>query len=174
MNNQKGVGMIEVIIAMLILAMAVVGFALLQYRSLEMGAEALKKVEAMSVARDLGERMYAHKVSYMNQAGTGLTAGGSITSCTTLTNNQQTTFNFCNSNNFVAKDVADVRRIAAQKGLEINLLPCPATDNQRQCVYVSWGGTLASQDDENENACTEESTFVYKAGAKCIVMEAFS
>ena len=45
MKYQNGVGLMEVIIAMLLLAIAVLGFALLQYRSLELGGQALKKVE---------------------------------------------------------------------------------------------------------------------------------
>ena len=70
MKYQKGVGLIEVIMSVLVLGLAVLGFITLQYRSLELASEALKKVEAVNLASNLAERMYVNRTkAYTNADG---------------------------------------------------------------------------------------------------------
>ena len=66
MNKQKGVGLIEIIASLVILAIAAMGFVALQYRTLEMASESLSRVEAVNIARNLSERMYVSRTSYTN------------------------------------------------------------------------------------------------------------
>lgn len=159
MKYQNGVGLMEVIVAMLLLGIAVLGFALLQYRSLSMGEQALRKIEAVSVARNLSERMY------FNRSGTykGITA----------TDTAVCLKDYCDANNFAKKDIADITKIASLKGMTVAVLGCPDTKNLRNCIYVAWDETTATQSDSDNYACTNSSKFMYKPDAHCTVVEAF-
>ncbi|WP_287907927.1 type IV pilus modification protein PilV [Acinetobacter sp.] len=170
MKYQKGVGLMEVIIAMLLLAVAVLGYAVMQYRSIELGGQALKKVEAMTLARNLGERMYVNKAAYLSTYKSGISEKGVVSSCVSSGKN----VTYCSAVNFAKKDLADINALAQQKNMEVDILPCPNTVNQRNCIYVAWDDTKATQDDEKDDvACTDKSKFIYKPSAHCIVVEAY-
>lgn len=171
MKYQNGVGLMEVIIAMLLLAVGVLGFSLLQYRSLEAGGQALKKVEAMTLARNLGERMYVNKTAYDGIYKKGIDQKGNVSSCSTDDEGKTT---YCSFDVFAQKDLADIAALAAEKDMRINVLPCPDTKNNRNCIYVAWDETQAIQDDAKADiACTNKTAFSYKPEAHCIVVEAY-
>ncbi|NNH34839.1 type IV pilus modification protein PilV [Acinetobacter sp. NIPH 2377] len=167
MRNQHGVGLIEVIIAVLVLAIAILGSIAMQYRSLELATQALKKVEAVNLASNLAERMYVNRASYTGASG--LVAKGGLSDC--ITNEEDE--NFCDLNAFAKKDIADIEEIASQKNMKIDVLPCPDTKNERRCIYVAWDETEASQGSENDNACTTDKSFSYLPDTKCVVVETF-
>ena len=60
-NKQQGVGLIEVLVALLILAIGVMGFIALQYRAIEATAESGSRIQAINLARDLAERMRVNR-----------------------------------------------------------------------------------------------------------------
>ena len=60
---QKGVGLVEVLVALLILALGVLGFAALQLRALDAAQEATEQTIAMNTARDLAERMRVNRAA---------------------------------------------------------------------------------------------------------------
>jgi type IV pilus assembly protein PilV len=159
MKYQNGVGLMEVIVAMLLLGIAVLGFALLQYRSLSMGEQALRKIEAVNVARNLSERMYFNRL--------GTYKGVSSTETSKCLNA------YCTADEFAKKDIADVSELATAKNMTVAVLSCPDTKNLRNCIYVAWDETKASQSDTDDAACTEEKKFKYKPSAHCVVVEAF-
>ncbi|RZG74357.1 type IV pilus modification protein PilV [Acinetobacter sp. WCHAc060025] len=159
MKYQKGVGLMEVIVAMLLLGIAVLGFALLQYRSLEMGEQSLRKIEATNIARSLSERMFFNR-------------GGDYKGVTS-TDTTKCLKTYCDADSFAKKDIADITQLAATKNMKVAIFSCPNTKNSRNCIYVAWDETTATQSDKDDNACTETTTFKYKTGARCIVVEAF-
>lgn len=158
MNYQKGVGLIEILASMLILAIAVLGFVALQYRSLEVASEALKRVEAINLARNLAERIYVNKSAYLDYQDVASSAG-STSSCLNVG---------CDDGSFAAKDMADITTQAEVSNMKVGVDVCPDTSNGRQCVFVAWDDTEAEK-----GSCTETDKFVYKASAKCVVVEAF-
>lgn len=145
-NSQKGVGLIEIIASLTILAIAIMGFVALQYRTLEMASESLSRVEAVNIARNLSERMYVSRSSYKD--------------CVE---------DECSASGFAATDWTEMHDIASERGMGIGVFTCPATSNGRQCIYVAWGGTAPEP-----GSCTETDEFKYKSDAKCVVMEAFN
>ena len=159
MKYQNGVGLMEVIVAMLILGIAVLGFALLQYKSLSMGEQALRKIEAVSIARNLSDRMYFNR--------DGAYKGVSSTDTSKCLNT------YCTADEFALKDIADVTQLAKRKNMTVAVLSCPDTKNSRNCIYVAWDETTASQSNSDAAACTEADKFKYKSGAHCVVVEAF-
>lgn len=161
MKYQQGVGLMEVIVAMLLLGIAVLGFALLQYKSLGMGEQALRKIEAVNIARNLSERMY------FNRSGTYKDVSSTdTTKCLSLSAD-------CTANEFALKDIADVTQLAKNKNMTVAILSCPDTKSLRNCIYVAWDETKASQSNSDAAACTEADKFKYKSGARCVVVEAF-
>ena len=56
-NVQKGVGLTEVMVALLLLSVAVLGFIGLQVRASGAGNEAFARTQAMAIAQDLAERV---------------------------------------------------------------------------------------------------------------------
>jgi type IV pilus assembly protein PilV len=58
---QKGVGLVEVLVALLLLAVGVLGFTLLQVSALNSSIEASKRIQAMSLAKDIAERIRANQ-----------------------------------------------------------------------------------------------------------------
>ncbi|WP_180177034.1 type IV pilus modification protein PilV [Acinetobacter sp. YH12039] len=159
MKYQNGVGLMEVIVAMLILGIAVLGFALLQYKSLSMGEQALRKIEAVSIARNLSDRMYFNR--------DGAYKGVSSTDTSKCLNT------YCTADEFALKDIADVTKLAKSKNMTVAVLTCPDTKNLRNCIYIAWDETTPSQSNSDAAACTEADKFKYKSGAHCIVVEAF-
>ena len=60
-KQQKGVGMIEVLVALTLLAIGVLGFTALQIRAVDATVEANNRIQAMNLARDLAERIRANQ-----------------------------------------------------------------------------------------------------------------
>uniref|UniRef100_UPI00262F2B30 type IV pilus modification protein PilV n=1 Tax=uncultured Acinetobacter sp. TaxID=165433 RepID=UPI00262F2B30 len=61
LRHQKGVGLVEVLIALLILAIGVLGFIALKYRAVEATHESGSRVEAINLARDMAERIRVNR-----------------------------------------------------------------------------------------------------------------
>ncbi len=59
--NQKGMGLIEVLVALIILAIAILGYSILQVRALEASVEATKRIQGTNLARDLAEKIRANQ-----------------------------------------------------------------------------------------------------------------
>ena len=62
-NYQKGVGLIEVLIALLLLAIGVLGYSILQLRAVDASGEALSRSQGMLVLRSLAENMRANSAA---------------------------------------------------------------------------------------------------------------
>ena len=60
---QQGVGLVEVLVALVILALWVLGFAALQLRSLDAAQESTEQTFAMNTAQDLAERMRLNRTA---------------------------------------------------------------------------------------------------------------
>ena len=60
-HSQNGIGLMEVLVALLVLAIGVMGFIALQYRAVEASAEGVYRVEGMRPARDSAERIRVNR-----------------------------------------------------------------------------------------------------------------
>ena len=78
-KTQTGVGLVEIMVALLLLAVAVLGFVALQVRAIAASEEAGQNVQAMNLARDLSERMRMNReglLSYKASSGTPTACDG--------------------------------------------------------------------------------------------------
>lgn len=70
MISQRGVGLVEVLVAVLLLSIAVLGFSALQVRAISATDESLVRTKSMTVVRNLSEVMRAYPQAYVTGSGT--------------------------------------------------------------------------------------------------------
>lgn len=161
-RSQKGIGMIEVLVALVLLAIGVLGFTALQLRAVDASTEANTRIQAMNLARDLAERIRANRggiITYITDINSGSIAAGTncfTTSCTTA---QMATF-----------DSAQVGQRSAELGLTVRMPVCQGVNNGRRCIYVAWGSTTATNGTGQPN-CTDGATYV--VNSQCLVVESY-
>lgn len=164
MLDQKGVGLIEILVALLVLAIGVLGFIALQYRAVEATSEAINRVQAMNIARDMAERIRANREGFETYK------------IETSTTDKQPTFetncitNFCSAAHLADFDVAQVTQKAADLEMTVNMLPCAENNDGRNCLYVAWGDTSAT-DGATTGNCTNGVT--YNGASTCVIMETY-
>ena len=172
-HHQHGVGLVEILVALLVLAIGVLGFVALQYRSLEASAESTSRVQAITLARDLAERI---RVNW-NSFGVYKTELGTAANQKTSTKNCVGSI-ICTDTELADFDVAQVTVRAASLGMTMNITKCPNTPNQRQCIYVAWGETASIDGTANgAGNCTTTDTVAkttsYDPTSTCVIMEAY-
>ena len=177
---QQGVGLIEVLVALLLLAIAVLGFVALQFRAVEATSEGFNRIQAMNIARDLTEKMRINNSSaaiarYKNRLATQDRQAADVSSCYSA---------FCSPVNKASFDVHETYLKANNLGMTVTMMSCPSTANGRQCIYVAWNKTDATNAESasdaissttGHSACTTSSStsFSYNESSTCVVMEAY-
>ena len=157
MKRQTGVGLVEVLVALVLLSIAVLGFVALQIRAITASNEATMNVQATNIARDLAERMR------MNRDGlAGYVANTDTTDCATA---------FCRPEDMAKYDFRLVSSRATGLGMRMNVLNCQGSTLVRKCVYVAWEGTTATNGTGSSD-CTNGAAYV--PNAKCIIMEVYN
>lgn len=157
MKRQTGVGLVEVLVALVLLSIAVLGFVALQIRAITASNEATMNVQATNIARDLAERMR------MNRDGlAGYVANTDTTNCATA---------FCSPEDMAKYDFRLVSSRATDLGMSMNVLNCQGSTLVRKCIYVAWEGTTATNGTGSSD-CTNGAAYV--PNAKCIIMEVYN
>lgn len=178
-NYQHGVGLIEVLVAMLVLAIGVLGFVALQYRAIEASSESTYRVQAVNIARDLAERIRVNRggvgeyVCEFRNADTSITCPAEqaiATQATLRAFARNCIEENCNSTEMADFDVAQVAVKAETIGMTVNMLPCQGNVNERQCIYVAWNDTSATNGDGADD-CTNGAA--YNANSTCLIMEVY-
>ena len=163
LSHQRGVGMMEILVALLILAIGVLGFVALQYRALEASAESTNRVQAITIARDLAERVRVNRnafTTYRTELGTAANQKEYKTNC--LTTN-------CSNTDLADFDVSQIVSRATTFGMTMNIMNCTGTNN-RSCIYVAWGDSSAT-DGTGTGDCTNGNA--YNPTSTCIIMETY-
>ena len=166
-RNQAGVGLIEVLVALVILSIAILGFVGLQVRALAASQEASLNVQAMTLARDLSERI--------RMSRSALTEYQDVSSAPTTCGDA-----YCTPENMAQYDFHQVKLKAEAVGMSIDVLDCQMGHSnvaKRKCVYVAWGDTTPTAEDSaasepSANACTVGTA--YRADAQCVIMETYN
>lgn len=158
-NTQKGVGLMEVLVALVLLSIAILGFVALQVRGIAASNEAGMNVQATNIARDLAERMRVNRVGLADYAD-----NSEADNCAT---------SFCDAAKMAKYDFRQVKSRANNLGLSMNVLDCQggSVTFKRKCVYVAWEGTTATNGTGGSD-CTNGAAYV--ANAKCIIMEVYN
>jgi len=161
---QTGVGLIEVLVSLLILAIGILGFVALQYRAVEATSEAINRVQAMNVARDMAERIRANRdglANYKTQIQTAANQTDYTTNCMTSA---------CSATAMADFDVSQVVAKASALGMTMNMRTCSGNSDGRNCIYVAWGDTSAT-DGTGAGDCTNGAA--YLSTSTCVIMETY-
>lgn len=169
MNTQKGVGLMEVLVALLLLAIGILGFVGLQLRAMDAANEATDRTIAINIARDLAERMRVNKLALPEYKE-------AINAKRTLEEDEdeeclgsgEDYLPNCSSKKMAEFDSSQIAKKAAEVGHTVKINNC--VGSSLNCIYVAWGDTNI---DSNLDACIDTSTGAYVANSKCLVMEAF-
>jgi type IV pilus assembly protein PilV len=162
--NQKGFGLVEILVALLILAIGILGFVALQYRAVEATSEAGSRIQAINIARDLSDRIRVNRSVfnvYQSQIETPSNQKTYKTNC--FTSN-------CSETDLADFDVAQVVNKAASLGMTMNIMDCQNNNNGRTCIYVAWGDSSATNG-TGTGDCTNGA--VYNPNSTCVIMEAY-
>lgn len=157
MKRQKGVGLVEVLVALVLLSIAVLGFVALQIRAITASNEATMNVQATNIARDLAERMR------MNRGG--------LTDYVANTETNNCAITFCTADEMAKYDFRQVSSRATDLGMSMDVLNCQGSTLVRKCIYVAWEGTTATNGTGSSD-CTNGVAYV--PNAKCIIMEVYN
>lgn len=174
-RRQKGVGLMEVLIALLLLAIGILGFVGLQLRAMDAANEATDRTIAINIARDLAERMRVNKLALPEYKE-------AINAKRTLEEDEdedededeeclgsgEDYLPNCSSQVMAQFDASQITQKATDLGHVVKINNC--VGSSLNCIYVAWGDTNI---DSNLDACIDASTGAYVANSKCLVMEAF-
>lgn len=170
-NQQRGIGLVEVLVALLILAVAILGFSAMQMSAVQTTDESIMRSRAMTVMRSGAEIMRSNAEAIapfrarLNQLQTSNQKINIATKC-----NKD---NPCNPTALAQRDAEFLHNYALDNGIRINLQQCPGTtgNQTKQCMIASWGNTTASFGTAN-TACADTNGTI-KAQASCFVVEVY-
>lgn len=173
MKSQQGIGLIEVMVALLLLAVAVLGFSSMQMFAIKSTDESVMRTRAMTVIRGGAEMMRSNADAIPKFKDTLNTANldPNAKSRCKVTTPEQTTI--CSIEEQAEKDALILKQYAHDNEINIALADCPGmTGSQvRQCFIASWGDTLAEMSG-SDKACAKANG-IYRAGSQCFILEAY-
>lgn len=178
-HNQQGVGLIEVMVALTILAIAVLGYSAMQIRAVSTSIEAGNNVLATSLARDLAERLRVNRDGLKAiQQDSGAFIGDLNAGMLTIDPRPTTPITpdcsgaVCDAEALARHDALAVAKSARSYGMQMQVHECQGSRLARSCIYVSWGDTTTPTDGEGDNDCTNRTA--YRPHAQCIIMEIYN
>ena len=158
-HSQRGVSLIEVLVALLVLAVGILGFAGLQMTSLSQSTAANHRVAAVLIAQDAIERMELNPTerdTYLEATWAAGSHGGSPSSTCIGS--------ACTATGIVAWDIAQLTWQAANQlpAGRVAVDKCTFNDDLI-CVNVSWDG-------QDPAACTGDGVNT-DLDSNCFVLE---
>lgn len=178
--SQRGVGMVEVLVAMVLLAIGVLGYAALQIRAVEATGEALNRSQAMVILRGLAEQIRVNNAAQSAYPTAVQTYYSNLASAPLAPSKSCITGN-CTSAELAIFDSYQTARTAFNLGMKISVLDCPGVNNvpKRQCLLAAWGKTTLPTGNSLPATASNPSTEcmlsdgIYQPQATCLMMEAY-
>lgn len=163
LSQQIGVGLVEVLVAVLLLSVAVLGFSALQMRAISATDESLIRTQALSTIRGLAENMRANSQQIATYQATINDASKTRESCTD-----------CSAEQIAINESKDAFDKLYSYGINVKMVTCPGTANfsEVKCIIAAWGDTIAAMDATNGNACAD-ARGIYKSGSNCVIVETY-
>lgn len=201
--SQQGIGLVEVMVALLLLAVAVLGFSAMQMSAVKATDESLLRTRALTVLRGGAEVM---RLNPSPEAITGFQAGVNAATSSVSTGGTNITVNSCVTSNvscspvqLATRDGLVIRQHALDNNMNVSLVTCPQTGTTTtttvatsttsatsvttigqnlKCFVASWGTTAAVLSDgavttTGKTMNCADSKGVYNPGAQCFIMEAY-
>lgn len=158
-SSSRGVALVEVAVAVLVLAVGALGLAGLQISAKRAGYEAVQRTQAASLAMDLFERIRANPsdLSLYLTAGVGAATGSSLT---VPTNDCVSTT--CTNLEIAARDLwqweqaidgATAKRAGVNTGGLVNAVGCVSVAGRVVTIEIAWQGAEQLSDPNAGSGC---------------------
>lgn len=150
-TRQGGMSLIEVLVALLVLGIGVMGYAALQLNAVRMTEDTYSRTQAMAIAKDLSERVITNvdaASDYLDESAWT----GTLTPATCFSTTPSATTKPCSPADMAVADIYQTR-LAAQTMLPNGTLAvgtCPEAGAKINCVTVAWGETTTAGCDEKD------------------------
>nr|WP_313975119.1 type IV pilus modification protein PilV [uncultured Psychrobacter sp.] len=192
LSNQRGVGLIEVMVALLLLTVAVLGYAALQGKAIQATNESFERSQSLVMMRNIAEKIHANPFA-IETYETQINDMDSITAPTTqcgLDGGAVTTL--CTPVQLAEAESYKIKVDLQNYDFQIQMHPCPNTGGNgtdpttnimySYCLISAWGDTTATIGSDDETNCltaqvaaTEEVAAQaggnYHSAATCMMME---
>ena len=190
MRTQYGMGLVEVMVSLLLLAIAVLGFSALQMNAVKATDESLLRGDSMSEMRNLSEDLRLNpdnKSTYLTNlsgvwdglSGANKNLAGFCEGVAGFKSDKSITATSCDLNNACGTtEQADynsfkVMQAMCDASMMINAVNCPGMTGSasKLCMIVSWNDTYPEMSAES-SACANAAG-AYRRGSNCLIMETY-
>lgn len=171
-KQQQGIGLIEVLIALLLFSGAALGYTALQTYALGGVNDSTMRLKAVMMLNETLERMRANseiKDFGFYQQLFNVKATPKVIDCLHSTG--------CDPQQVAKNDVTILRTQAERQGLRLGMIDCPkASDGTKsKCLIAAWHHTTPTYDSKTHNELTGclEADGRYIKGADCVFIESY-
>ncbi|PIE42567.1 MAG: type IV pilus modification protein PilV [Gammaproteobacteria bacterium] len=170
MHIPKGVSLIEVLAALVVLGVGIMGFSALQLKAVEIISTTYARSQAMTIAGDLIERINANAIawpaSYANASHYSNADSNTSNPCIAYSS---TNVPDCTAQQMALADIQDIKRLVSEFLFNGSVtVQAHCRDEQVACAIVAWNGTIV------EN-CDPEGFSIARAAdnsnANCVIVE---
>jgi len=165
-NHQAGVGLMEVLISMIILAIAILGYSALHIKATAATEESIKRSDALIILNGLAEKIRLNPNGDYKEA-----IPEDLPDCSSG----------CDADDQALYDLKQYSDAALTKGIAVGVIDCLNTSEsqKRLCLIAAWNDTEAitdakasSEAETPENACLKTDG-KYVGDSNCLVLEAY-
>ncbi|ENW99195.1 type IV pilus modification protein PilV [Acinetobacter sp. CIP 101934] len=165
-NHQAGVGLMEVLISMIILAIAILGYSALHIKATAATEESIKRSDALIILNGLAEKIRLNPNGDYKEA-----IPEDLPDCS----------NGCDADDQALYDLKQYSDAALTKGIAVGVIDCLNTSEsqKRLCLIAAWNDTeaitdakVSSEAETPENACLKTDG-KYVDESNCLVLEAY-
>ena len=166
-RSQNGMTLIEVLVALLVLWIGVMGYGALQLNAVRMSQDTYSRSQAMAIAQDAVERVRANVSGLNNYLGADVWSAPDAAKYYSCYSASAGSIPDCDNVAMAQADVAEVSKIAH------DMLPTGSVQVDTcegaaslTCVTVAWDQTTAANCDQTEADSHDRGT-----NASCVVVE---
>lgn len=174
-KHQRGIALTEVLVALLLLAIGVLGFAALQFRAVAATSESLNRTQALAIIRGLGERMAVNNTSatVLDFYKTAVNKTGAPAAPTEKCVGSASAVTGCSAEQLANLDAYQAKLAAWQNGISLGMAQCPGTVGAmaKQCLLAAWDETRPVIGNNDSDCIRLDGN--YRRGATCVVLEVF-
>lgn len=176
-SHQFGAGLIEVLVALLLLAIAVMGYSVLQINAFKLMDNANKNTHALLVYQNLTEQVRQTpnmQSIYQQQFARLLPTQQPVPpsmGCGLLANQSS---GFCSAQQLAQVNAYLIWQQLYESGIAINMVSCPHQNTTNtNCVIMAWGNTKPTIGADSATDCLSLSSTnhaVFYPKAQCLMM----
>lgn len=178
--GQHGMGMVEVVVSLLLLAVAILGFSAMQMRAVKATDETLIRSDAMVAVRNIAENMRLHptqtmKIRYLTAISRYGIAASPDTYASVIPKKPPADCakSACTEEQQVQYTAHQAMKLAADNQMMLNAMQCPGNNSElmRVCLIASWGQTKPTAGSGDTDCISELGA--YNRGSSCVVLETY-